>query len=191
VFDALPLDAVGLAVAAPAVPGASLVAAGIPGAVPRVALSSHVLGFPVGLVVVAVAGVALVPVFVLVERVLGDEDDREGVPLGSVPVVETDEEDGTATLPDGTTLDAGEAAAVAAVYDYFERRPAAPREEITAACFDDHPAGFEDPAEWWDRLVQPAVTCIAEAGVEASAGSGGTDGGRLRETPPGRPGDET
>lgn len=148
---------------------------------PTVVLHSHGDEILVLLGVVVLVGAGLVPAFVRLERRLGP-DGTDPVALAGAPGVDHDPEAGTATLPDGTTLDRGEAAAVGAAYDYFERRPAATREELQRECFADHPAGFDDPEEWWRELVDPAVTALAEANLA----DGDTDPDGVDPGDPGR-----
>lgn len=149
--------------------------------VPTVVLSGHGGEILLLFGVLLLGGAALVPVFVRLERHLEDEEDDE-IALAAATGVETDPESGTVTLPDGTVLDRAEAASVEAVYDYFRRRPGATRGEVQRTCFSDHPAGFEDPDEWWRDLVDPAISAIAEANLGdeddllEDAGNGAVDG---------------
>lgn len=130
-----------------------------------------------GLAVIAVLTLLLVGLYVaayprVADRLGIDEDDDSLATFRARDGVVVDEAAGTVTLPGGITLEGDESDAVAAAYDHLERRPAATREEVIRVCYRRHPAGYDDPDEWWSSLVSPAVDAL----VTAEEGTGDPDG---------------
>lgn len=132
---------------------------------------------PSGVVFVGVVTVLLVLAAIAVGSRVVEDDPAAAYreTFADVPGVTVDAATGAVGLPDGTELDPEAATAVAAVYDYLDRRPGATRDEIRRRVYPKAPAGYEDPSAWWTELVDPALRAIADDGGHDSRGDDGDD----------------